>query len=89
MEVTLRSEPKRIRSNEPLLTPSGSGNEILLATNEAYVAMCHFLFNSIEDFMAVFVPHAASLQSDMPNYTDIKPVIQFSEVVLCSKVKIT
>jgi uncharacterized protein (TIGR02118 family) len=48
----------------------------------AYVALCHFLFDSIEDFMAAFVPHASTLQGDMPNYTDIKPVIQFSEVVL-------
>jgi uncharacterized protein (TIGR02118 family) len=48
----------------------------------AYVAMCHFLFDSVEDFMAAFVPHAATLQGDMPNYTDIKPVIQLSEVLL-------
>jgi uncharacterized protein (TIGR02118 family) len=48
----------------------------------AYVAMCHFLFDSIEDFMAAFTPHADRLQGDMPNYTDIKPVIQISEVLI-------
>ena len=48
----------------------------------AYIAMCHFLFDSIEDFMAAFAPHAARLQGDMPNYTDIKPVIQFNEVLI-------
>ena len=31
-----------------------------------YVAMCHFLFTAVEDFMAAFVPHAAVLQRDMP-----------------------
>ena len=51
-------------------------------TDAAYVAMCHFLFASIEDFMAAFVPHAAKLQGDMPNYTDIRPVIQFNEVLI-------
>jgi uncharacterized protein (TIGR02118 family) len=51
-------------------------------TDAAYIAMCHFLFDSIEDFMAAFVPHAAQLQGDMPNYTDIKPVIQFNEVLI-------
>jgi uncharacterized protein (TIGR02118 family) len=51
-------------------------------TDAPYVAMCHFLFDSVEDFMAAFAPHAATLQGDMPNYTDIKPVIQFSEVLL-------
>jgi uncharacterized protein (TIGR02118 family) len=50
-------------------------------TDAAYVAMCHFLFDSMEDFMAAFMPHAARLQGDMPNYTDIKPVIQVSEVL--------
>jgi len=51
-------------------------------TDAPYVAMCHFPFDSVEDFMAAFAPHAATLQGDMPNYTDIKPVIQFSEVLL-------
>ena len=47
-----------------------------------YIAMCHFLFNSVEDFLAAFMPHAAVLQGDMPNYTDIEPVIQFNEVLI-------
>ena len=48
----------------------------------AYIAMCHFLFDSIEDFLAAFMPNAEVLQGDMPNYTDIEPVIQFSEVLI-------
>ncbi len=48
----------------------------------AYIAMCHFHFDSIEDFLAAFMPHATRLQGDMPNYTDITPVIQFNEVLI-------
>ncbi|HCI12947.1 MAG: ethyl tert-butyl ether degradation protein EthD [Gallionellales bacterium GWA2_60_142] len=48
----------------------------------SYVAMCHYLFDSADDFMAAFLPHAAELQGDMPNYTDIEAVIQISEVVI-------
>lgn len=48
----------------------------------SYVAMCHYLFDSVDDFMAAFLPHAAELKSDMPNYTDIETVIQVSEVVI-------
>jgi uncharacterized protein (TIGR02118 family) len=48
----------------------------------AYVAMCHFLFASIEDFMAAFMPNADTLQGDIPRYTDIEPVIQFNEVLI-------
>ena len=45
-----------------------------------HVAMCHFLFDSMDDFLAAFMPHAALLQGDMPNYTDIESIIQVSEV---------
>ena len=48
----------------------------------AYVAMCHYLFDTADDFMAAFLPHAAELQSDMPNYTGIETVIQVSEVAI-------
>ena len=54
----------------------------ILGTEAAYVAMCQFLFDSAENFMAAFMPHAAVLQGDMPNYTDIEPVIQISEVLI-------
>ena len=48
----------------------------------AFVAMCHFLFTTADDFVAAFMPHTAKLQGDIPKYTDITPVIQFSEVVV-------
>lgn len=47
-----------------------------------YVAMCHFLFDSVEDFMKSFSSHEAALQGDMLNYTDIEPIIQISEVAI-------
>lgn len=48
----------------------------------AYAAMCHFLFDSTEAFMAAFIPHAPELQGDIPNYTDVSPVIQINEVLI-------
>ncbi len=45
-----------------------------------FVAMCIYTFDSIESFLAGFMPHAPFLQGDMTNYTDIKPIIQFNEV---------
>lgn len=47
-----------------------------------YVVMCHFLFDSVESFMSAFMPHAAALQGDIPNYTDVEAGIQISEVKL-------
>lgn len=46
----------------------------------AFVALCQFAFDSIDDFMEAFLPHAEELKGDMVNYTDIEPVIQFSGV---------
>ncbi|AOY92351.1 ethyl tert-butyl ether degradation protein EthD [Cupriavidus sp. USMAA2-4] len=48
----------------------------------AYVAMGHFLFDDAKAFAAAFGPHAAELQGDIPNYTDARPLIQLSEVLL-------
>jgi uncharacterized protein (TIGR02118 family) len=45
-----------------------------------FVAMCHFLFDSVEAFQAAFAPHAEELVGDIPNYTNIETVIQFSDV---------
>lgn len=48
----------------------------------ATIALCHFLFDSQDSFMAAFMSHAAVLQGDMPNYTDIEPIIQVSDVLI-------
>jgi len=48
-----------------------------------YIVICHFLFDSVEDFLAAFKPNAEALRGDMPNYTDIEPIIQFNEVLVC------
>lgn len=47
-----------------------------------YLASAHLTFDSIQAFYDAFLPHAADLQGDIPNYTDIEPVVQMSEVRL-------
>lgn len=46
----------------------------------AYVAMGHLYFDSVDAFEAAFGPNAEEILGDIPNYTDIQPVIQLSEV---------
>lgn len=46
----------------------------------SYVAMCHYYFETLEDFMLAFMPHAAELQGDIKNYTDMEPIIQINKV---------
>jgi uncharacterized protein (TIGR02118 family) len=45
-----------------------------------YVAMGHLLFDSVEAFQNAFGPHAEAIMADIPNYTDIQPTLQISEV---------
>ena len=47
-----------------------------------YIAMGHLLFESVEAFQTAFGPHAEAIMGDIPNYTDIPPTIQVSDVKL-------
>jgi uncharacterized protein (TIGR02118 family) len=47
-----------------------------------YAAMGHLYFDSVGDFQSAFAPHAEAIMGDVPNYTNITPVIQISEVKL-------
>jgi uncharacterized protein (TIGR02118 family) len=51
-------------------------------TPPTYVGMCHLFCDSVEAFQAGFGPHAEEIMADIQNYTDLKPVIQISEVVV-------
>ena len=47
-----------------------------------YVGMCHLFCPTLEGFQAGMAQHGATIMADIPNYTDIAPVIQISEVVV-------
>jgi len=47
-----------------------------------YVAMCHIFCDSVKAFQDGFGPHTKEILGDIPNYTDLSPVIQISEVVV-------
>ena len=51
-------------------------------TPAAFVAMVHATFDSAGVFASAFAPHSAELQEDAPNYTNIQPVVQISEVLM-------
>lgn len=45
-----------------------------------YSAMGHLYFDSVAEFEGAFGPHAAEIMGDVPNYTNVEPIIQISEV---------
>lgn len=51
-------------------------------TDAAYVAMGHLYFDTVEAFQAAFGPHAEVIMRDIPNFTNVQPTIQISEVKL-------
>lgn len=46
-----------------------------------YVAVGYFYFDKLSDYLDAFGPNAEKILGDIPNYTDIQPVVQISEVV--------
>jgi uncharacterized protein (TIGR02118 family) len=50
------------------------------ASRAPYIAMGHLYFDSVEAFQGAFGPHAGAIMGDIPNYTDIQPTLQISEV---------
>lgn len=47
-----------------------------------FTAICGFTCESAQAFTNAFLPNADVLQSDIPRYTNIAPVIQVSEIRL-------
>lgn len=48
----------------------------------AFVAMAHLFCESLADFQTGFGANAKDIMADIPNYTDIRPTVLISEVVV-------
>jgi len=47
-----------------------------------HVAMGNLYFNTMETFENSFGPNAEEIMADLPNFTNIEPTIQVSEVMI-------
>jgi len=47
-----------------------------------YAGMGNMYFNSVEEFGNAFGPNSNKIMGDLPNFTNIEPVIQVSEVMI-------
>jgi len=48
----------------------------------SYVAVGYFYFDTLQAYQNAFAPNAEKILGDIPNYTNIQPVVQISEVIL-------
>ena len=46
-----------------------------------YVAIGYMYFKNLSDYREGFAPNAEKILGDIPNYTNIKPVLQISKVI--------
>ena len=46
-----------------------------------YVAIGYLYFDKLSDYQEAFGPQAEKIVGDIPNYTNVQPLIQISEVV--------
>ena len=47
-----------------------------------YQGVAHLKFESIDAFQRSFGPHAQEIMGDIPNFSDVQPGIQISEIAL-------
>ncbi|MEJ2111800.1 MAG: EthD family reductase [Acidobacteriota bacterium] len=47
-----------------------------------YVAVGHLVFDKIEDMQSALEHHDPDLAKDLPNFTDIQPIFQVSEILV-------
>jgi uncharacterized protein (TIGR02118 family) len=59
------------------------GREISSATGSsaAFVCVATIPIDSVEKFQALFAQHGGEILADIPNYTNIEPIIQFDEIL--------
>jgi uncharacterized protein (TIGR02118 family) len=50
-----------------------------------YLFIAHLWFDSLEAFNAAMTQHGAALMGDIPNYTNVQPVVQVSSVVIAGE----
>ena len=53
----------------------------------AYVAVCHLLCDSVDEYQSSFGPRAQEIRKDIPNFTDGTSIHQISEVVVENSAK--
>ena len=47
-----------------------------------FLGMGNMYFDSVDEFGKAFGPNAEKIMGDLPNFTNIEPVIQISEVLI-------
>jgi uncharacterized protein (TIGR02118 family) len=70
----------------PVLKAAGVDQGVATPDGTApYLFMAHLCFESLEAMQAAMAAHGPTLMADIPNYTDIQPVMQVSNIVIAQQ----
>ena len=47
----------------------------------AFVCVATISIDSVEEFQTLFSQHGAQILADIPNYTNVEPIVQFDEIL--------
>ena len=47
----------------------------------AFICLANFWVKSVEEFQATLAKHGAEIMGDVPNYTNLQPILQVDEVL--------
>ena len=51
----------------------------------AFVSVATIPIDSVASFQTIFAQHGAKILADIPNYTNIEPIVQFDEIVAVAR----
>ncbi len=57
-------------------------NKSPLGASSPYITVGYLIFNSINDLKKASVPMGGELHDDIPNFTNVDPLIQVSEIIM-------
>jgi uncharacterized protein (TIGR02118 family) len=63
----------RVEVRKGMASPDGSA--------ASFVCMANIWIKSVEEFQATLAKHGKEIMGDIPNFTNIQPIIQVDEVV--------
>ena len=78
--VLRKLKPYGIVKAEVDLSSSGEGGDVAERFDKHYHAIGYLYFDAADDFVRGFEQEGAELKANIPNYTNITPVVQMSEV---------
>lgn len=77
----MRLARERLREYGMGLVQVEKGMETLDGQAPGYVCIAHVEFSNLQDLKRGLEAHAEDLMADVPNYTNIEPEVQISEVL--------